>query len=104
MRKELFVMAAAGILAMAAGCSTITQAETVSEGAAQMTADDSSETQVQRNIQETNEGSQTEALGAEEITKSQVLIAYFSRWGNTDYPEDVDASTSASIVADGNWQ
>lgn len=97
-------MAAAGILAMAAGCSTITQAETVSEGAAQTTADDSSETQVQRNIQETNEGSQTEALGAEEITKSQVLIAYFSRWGNTDYPEDVDASTSASIVADGNRQ
>ena len=69
-----------------------------------MTADDSSETQVQRNIQETNEGSQTEALGAEEITKSQVLIAYFSRWGNTDYLEDVDASTSASIVADGNRQ
>ena len=46
MRKELFVMAAAGILAMAAGCSTITQAETVSEGAAQTTADDGSKPQV----------------------------------------------------------
>ena len=32
------------------------------------------------------------------------MIAYFSRWGNTDYPEDVDASTFASIVADGNRQ
>lgn len=28
------------------------------------------------------------------------MIAYFSRWGNTDYPDDVDATTSASIVAE----
>lgn len=26
---------------------------------------------------------------------------YFSRYGNTEYPDDVDATTSASIVADG---
>ena len=31
---------------------------------------------------------------------SEILIAYFSRWGNTDYPENVDATTSASIVVD----
>ncbi|MDE7231062.1 MAG: hypothetical protein K2N56_11335 [Oscillospiraceae bacterium] len=30
----------------------------------------------------------------------KILIAYFSRWGNTDYPNDVDATTSASIVVD----
>ena len=29
-----------------------------------------------------------------------ILVVYFSRWGNTDYPDDVDASTSASIVLD----
>lgn len=29
-----------------------------------------------------------------------ILIAYFSRFGNTNYPDDVDASTSASIVID----
>lgn len=29
---------------------------------------------------------------------NKILIAYFSRWGNTNYPEDVDANTSASIV------
>ena len=29
---------------------------------------------------------------------TRILIAYFSRWGNTDYDNDVDASTSASIV------
>lgn len=31
---------------------------------------------------------------------SNILIAYFSRWGNTDYPTDIDASTSASVVID----
>ena len=31
---------------------------------------------------------------------SKILIAYFSRWGNTDFPSDVDATTSASIVTD----
>lgn len=41
-----------------------------------------------------------EAVEPEE-DENNILIAYFSRWGNTDYPEDVDATTSASIVADG---
>ena len=31
-----------------------------------------------------------------------ILIAYFSRWGNTDFPDGVDATTSASIVIDDN--
>lgn len=36
---------------------------------------------------------------------SKILIAYFSRWGNTDYPSDVDASTGASIqIRNGNKQ
>lgn len=33
--------------------------------------------------------------------ENKILIAYFSRWGNTEYPDNVDASTSASIVVDG---
>lgn len=33
--------------------------------------------------------------------ESNILIAYFSRWGNTEYPDNVDATTSASIVIDG---
>ena len=32
--------------------------------------------------------------------ENNILIAYFSRWGNTEYPDNVDASTSASIVID----
>ncbi|MGN0317861.1 MAG: flavodoxin [Candidatus Fimousia sp.] len=38
----------------------------------------------------------------ETATNSNILIVYFSRYGNTDYPDDVDATTSASIVAEGN--
>lgn len=33
--------------------------------------------------------------------KSKVLIAYFGRYGNTDFKKNVDATTSASIVTDG---
>lgn len=33
--------------------------------------------------------------------ESNILIAYFSRWGNTEYPDNFDASTSASVVIDG---
>ena len=32
---------------------------------------------------------------------ARVLVAYFSRYGNTDYDGDVDASTSASVVIEG---
>ncbi len=34
------------------------------------------------------------------FSNSDTLIVYFSRVGNTEYPDDVVASTSASIVAD----
>ena len=47
-----------------------------------------------------------QTLGSEDGGKDQpannILIVYFSRWGNTDYPDDVDATTSASIVPDGD--
>lgn len=37
---------------------------------------------------------------AENMANHNILIAYFSRYGNTEYPDGVDATTSASIVAD----
>lgn len=40
--------------------------------------------------------------GGKDQSASNILIVYFSRWGNTDYPDDVDAATSASIVPDGD--
>lgn len=41
---------------------------------------------------------------APEPGTSNILIAYFSRVGNTEYPDDVDATTSASIVVDDTEQ
>lgn len=38
---------------------------------------------------------------AESTGDSNTLIVYFSRYGNTEYPDDVDATASAGIVADG---
>lgn len=53
----------------------------------------------------TEEAPDTEAETSEPMEVSteenNILIVYFSRWGNTEYPDDVDATTSASIVADG---
>lgn len=72
---------------------------------------ESSETTVNTPSQEESNLNQEErTLEAEEIPElenitsnlstSNVLIVYFSRWGNTDYSDDVDATTSASIVVD----
>lgn len=33
---------------------------------------------------------------------SNILIAYFSRVGNTDFPDNMDAVTSASLLKDGS--
>lgn len=49
----------------------------------------------------------SEAVSEPERTESgpsanNTLIVYFSRWGNTEYPSDVDATTSASIVMNGD--
>lgn len=43
---------------------------------------------------ETNQSGGTE--------QGNILTAYFSRFGNTGYPDDIDASTSASVVLDGD--
>lgn len=50
---------------------------------------------------EASTGTEMETAAGAAAEGNRILIAYFSRWGNTDYPDDVDATTSASIVADG---
>lgn len=69
---------------------------------AQMTESIMGETETQTVTEESQteqpEGSKTVEPMENE---SSILIVYFSRWGNTDYPDDVDATTSASIIADG---
>lgn len=47
--------------------------------------------------------SQNEEINATQpLQENDRLVVYFSRWRNTDYPDDIDATTSASIVIDEN--
>lgn len=46
-------------------------------------------------------GLQVASVHAASKGKSKILIAYFGRYGNTNFRKDVDATTSASIVQDG---
>lgn len=41
------------------------------------------------------------ATAVKAASKKKVLVAYFGRYGNTNFSKDVDATTSASIVLDG---
>jgi len=63
----------------------------------QNTQTEDSTSQVQDNASQTSE--ETSHLLN---TNQKVLVAYFSRVGNTDFPSDVDTSSSASVIVDGN--
>ena len=43
-----------------------------------------------------------DAAAEQSLSESNTLVVYFSRVGNTDFPEDVDADSSASIRVDDN--
>jgi len=58
------------------------------------------DTQPQNSGQSSTNTADTDAPYTSSQGESNILIAYFSRWGNTEYPNNVDASTSASIVID----
>lgn len=107
MKKTIGLLLAMGIVVSATACSPGTQANTTTEEMAgtQMETEINS---AERELNETETvtsavaavgGNQTEGMEQAE-NNSRVLIAYFSRWGNTDFADDVDATTSASIVAD----
>ncbi|NDO47008.1 cyclophilin-like fold protein [Clostridium sp. MD294] len=51
-------------------------------------------------IESTLQKSDNEELNHVAVTDKKNLIVYFSRMGNTEYPQEIDASTSASIVID----
>lgn len=60
--------------------------------------DDFSQEEDISDVQQTSESED----GEKDQAANNILIVYFSRWGNTDYPDDVDVTTSASIVPDGD--
>lgn len=104
-KKFSFILAAAFAVLMTA-CGTPSQAETSAGNSEAVQQESTQQEQTIPEIESTaaeTESAVTEtSQGAAE--SSRVLITYFSRWGNTEYPADVDATTSASIVADGEQQ
>lgn len=89
-----------------AGCSTKTAIETNATEAVEVSAAETAT--IESNETEPQEAGyqKTENQTVESKQSENVLIAYFGRRGNTDFPEDVDATTSASIVVgnDGSLQ
>lgn len=55
-------------------------------------------TACQKNIEEENKQIEYKREKAEANSENKVLIIYFSRYGNTKYTQDIDASTSASVI------
>lgn len=94
MKKSICFLLAAGIVASMTGCSIRSEAE--------ITAQTTVVTESEESIAVTVAVAAVAGNTATMADNSSVLIAYFSRWGNTDYPSDVDATTSASIVVDGD--
>lgn len=95
MKKFPSVLLAFSLLFMLTACSS--SAEPSQESSGQTTNPSSWQ----------DSASVSEAVSEPESTESgqsayNTLIVYFSRWGNTEYPSDVDATTSASIVVDGD--
>lgn len=105
MKKKICMFLAAGLAVFLTACSTPGKVETsaVSRENVQQSIKDPNESTVQ--VQAVTEAeSETVELSGEMGESSRTLIVYFSRWGNTEYPADVDATSSASIVIDQKQQ
>lgn len=103
-KKQITLLTALLLAVSLTACSqaegAVSEAETVlSVTESQKEAETGTAQSPEESRQETE--AETETGQAE---TSRVLIAYFSRMGNTDYPADVDATTSASIVTDETGQ
>lgn len=109
MKKTIGLLLAMGIAVSATACSPGRQANTTTQvmGSVQMETEPN-DAEKEKNETETVasavgtavDGNQTEGEENQVANNSRILIAYFSRWGNTDFADDVDATTSASIVVD----
>lgn len=93
MKKNLSILFVFSLLFMLTACSS--SAAPSQESSGQTTSPSSKQDSV----------SVSDAVLESESTESEqsannTLIVYFSRWGNTEYPSDVDATTSASIVVE----
>lgn len=110
MKRKFSLLLAAALAVSMTACGTAGQTE-ISAGnreTVQQAVESTEQEQTSPETESTEQEQITSETAAETSEKtavgSRVLIAYFSRWGNTEYPADVDATTSASIVIDGEQQ
>lgn len=97
MKKGLAFLLSIFMMLSVAACGAESSGQEESE-----TNADSSQAVTEEETADTEPETSEPAEASAEENSSNILIAYFSRWGNTEYPDDVDATTSASIVADEN--
>ena len=74
----------------------VTAEETTAEEPAAEPAEPAAEAEPEAGSEQEAETEPAET--AEETAQNPVIVVYFSRMGNTDFPEDVDAVSSASLV------
>ena len=97
MKKFPSVLLVFSLLFMLTACSS--SADPSQESSGQTTSPSSQ----QDSVSVSNAVLESESTESEQ-SANNTLIVYFSRWGNTEYPSDVDATTSASIVVDNNFR
>lgn len=95
MKKFPSILFVFSLLFMLTACSS--SADPSQESSGQTTSPSSQ----QDSVSVSNAVLESESTESEQ-SANNTLIVYFSRWGNTEYPSDVDAITSASIVVDNN--
>ena len=74
----------------------VTEEKTTAEEPAAEPAEPAAEAEPEAGSEQEAETEPAET--AEETAQNPVIVVYFSRMGNTDFPEDVDAVSSASLV------
>lgn len=97
MKKFPSILFVFSLLFMLTACSS--SADPSQESSGQTTSPSSQ----QDSVSVSNAVLESESTESEQ-SANNTLIVYFSRWGNTEYPSDVDATTSASIVVDNNFR
>ena len=93
MKKFPSILFVFSLLFMLTACSS--SADPSQESSGQTTSPSSQ----QDSVSVSNAVLESERTESEQSANNN-LIVYFSRWGNTEYPSDVDATTSASIVVE----